>query len=135
MSVLRCPKSNPNFRDKSWNVEENEILHEIFRVASRFRRYFSCHIAENRIPLRQYISIFLQTLICSSLINCKPNVIFLKMETLKEYTSGLFVPIKKYIYILILLPKPLISKLKQFSRKIVGKNTCPSTNRSCRNSQ
>ena len=66
---------------------------------------------------------FLQTLICSSLINCKPNVIFLKMETLKEYTSGLFVPIKKYIYILI------ISKLKQFSRKIIAKNTCPSTNR------
>ena len=30
------PKSNPNFRDITRNVEENEILHEIFRVVSRF---------------------------------------------------------------------------------------------------
>ena len=24
--ILHCPKSNPNFRDITWNVEENEIL-------------------------------------------------------------------------------------------------------------
>ena len=29
------------------------ILHEIFRVVSRFPRYISCYIAENRFPLRQ----------------------------------------------------------------------------------
>ena len=25
-------KANPNFRDRTWNVEENLILHELFRV-------------------------------------------------------------------------------------------------------
>ena len=35
-----------NFRDITWNEEENEILHEIFRVISRFSRYISCSIAE-----------------------------------------------------------------------------------------
>ena len=34
-TVVHCPKSNQNFPDKTWNVEENEILHEIFRVVSR----------------------------------------------------------------------------------------------------
>ena len=29
------------------------ILHEIFRVVSRFPRYISCYIAENRFPLGQ----------------------------------------------------------------------------------
>ena len=33
---IYCKKSNPNFRDIIWNVEENLILHEIFRVVSRF---------------------------------------------------------------------------------------------------
>ena len=46
---LHCPKSNPNFRDISWNVVENMILHEIFRVVSRFPLYISCYIAENRL--------------------------------------------------------------------------------------
>ena len=32
VSGLHCPKSNPNFRNITWNVEENMILHEIFRV-------------------------------------------------------------------------------------------------------
>ena len=53
--LLHCPKSNPNFRDIAWNVEENQILHEIFRVVSRFPRYISCYIAENRLPLGQCI--------------------------------------------------------------------------------
>ena len=51
--TIHCPKSNPNFRDITWNVEENEILHEIFRVVSRFPCYISCSIAENRLPLGQ----------------------------------------------------------------------------------
>ena len=29
------------------------ILHEIFRVVSRFPRYISCYIAERRFPLGQ----------------------------------------------------------------------------------
>ena len=35
-----CPKSNPNFRDITNKVEENEILQEIFRVISRFPAKF-----------------------------------------------------------------------------------------------
>ena len=46
-----CPKSNPNFRDITRNVEENEILYEIFRELSRFPRYVSCYISENRLSL------------------------------------------------------------------------------------
>ena len=57
-SILHCPKSNPKFRDITWNVVENRILHEIFRVVSRFPRYISCYIAENRFPLGQCISQF-----------------------------------------------------------------------------
>ena len=45
-TVLQCPKSNPNFRDIARNVEENEILHEIFRVVSRFPRYISCYFSK-----------------------------------------------------------------------------------------
>ena len=30
---VHCPKSNPNFRDITRTVEENEILHEIFHVS------------------------------------------------------------------------------------------------------
>ena len=52
---IHCPKSNPYFRDITWNVVENMILHEIFRVVSRFPRYISCYIAENWFPLGQYI--------------------------------------------------------------------------------
>ena len=32
---------------KTWNVEENEILHEKFRAVSRFHRYISCYIEES----------------------------------------------------------------------------------------
>ena len=35
-TFLHCPKSNQNFRDITWNVVENMILHEIFRVLSHF---------------------------------------------------------------------------------------------------
>ena len=52
---IHCPKSNPNFRDKTWNVVENMVLHEIFRVVSRFPCYISCYIAENQCPLRHCI--------------------------------------------------------------------------------
>ena len=31
-------KNNPNVRDITRNVEENQILHEIFRIVSRFPR-------------------------------------------------------------------------------------------------
>ena len=34
------PKSNPNFRDTTRNVVKNEILHEIFRIVSRFPATF-----------------------------------------------------------------------------------------------
>ena len=53
---VHCRKSNPNFRDKTWNVHswkhESKVL-EIFRVVARFTRYISCYIAENRFPLGQ----------------------------------------------------------------------------------
>ena len=47
------PKSNPNFRVLTRNVEENQILHEKFLKASRFPLYISCYISENRLPLGQ----------------------------------------------------------------------------------
>ena len=37
----------------TWNVEENLILHEIFRVVSRFPRHIVCYIAESQLPLGQ----------------------------------------------------------------------------------
>ena len=43
-----CPKSNKNFRYIARNVEENMVLHEIFRVVSRFPIYIPCYIAENQ---------------------------------------------------------------------------------------
>ena len=43
----RLTQINPNFRDITRNVEENEIPHEIFRVVSRVPRYISCYIAES----------------------------------------------------------------------------------------
>ena len=33
---VHCPKSNKNFRDITGNVVEIMILHEIFRVVTRF---------------------------------------------------------------------------------------------------
>ena len=50
---LYCPKSNPNFYDITWNVEENEILHEKVRVVSRFPRHISFYIAAIWLPLGQ----------------------------------------------------------------------------------
>ena len=46
-------KNNQNFRDIKLNVEENEILHEMFLVVSCFPPYISCYIAENQFPLGQ----------------------------------------------------------------------------------
>ena len=37
---IHCLKSNPNFRDITWNVVDNMILHELFRVVSRFPATF-----------------------------------------------------------------------------------------------
>ena len=37
--VVHCPTNNPNFRDITWNVEENETLHGILRVVSSFPHY------------------------------------------------------------------------------------------------
>ena len=54
-NAVHCPKRNPNFRDKTWNVEENEILHEIFRWVSQLPRYISCNIAKNVLPVGQCI--------------------------------------------------------------------------------
>ena len=38
------PKSNQNFRDITRNVEENKILHEIFRIVYRFPFFILCYI-------------------------------------------------------------------------------------------
>ena len=51
--VVHCPKINPIFRDITCNEEENVILHEIFRVVSRFPCYISCYFAENQFPFGQ----------------------------------------------------------------------------------
>ena len=47
---IHCSKSNPNFRDITWNVEDNMILHEKFSVVSRF----PCYPAENLLSLGQF---------------------------------------------------------------------------------
>ena len=43
---IHCPKSNPNFRELTRNVEENEIIHEIFRVVSCFPCQILCYTSE-----------------------------------------------------------------------------------------
>ena len=45
---IYCKKSNPNFRDIIWNIEENLILHEIFRVVSRFPLY-TFHVISRKV--------------------------------------------------------------------------------------
>ena len=45
--MLHCPKSNSNFRDITWNVMEDLILQEIFRVLSRFPVTF--HVTSRKI--------------------------------------------------------------------------------------
>ena len=52
-AVLHCYKSDTNFRVITWNVEENEMLHEIVRVVSRIPPNISCYIAENLLSLGQ----------------------------------------------------------------------------------
>ena len=53
--MLPCPESNSNVRDITFNLVEVLILHEIFRVVSRFPSYISRYIAENQFPLGQCI--------------------------------------------------------------------------------
>ena len=36
-------------------IDDNEILHEIVRIVSRFTRSISCYISKNRLPLGQCI--------------------------------------------------------------------------------
>ena len=45
------------FRDIMQNVEENEILHEIFHVVPRFPHYISSYISENLISLGQCMTL------------------------------------------------------------------------------
>ena len=52
----------------TWNEEENQILHEIFRVVSRFPRHISCYIAESRLPLGQCKSDHWKKLFCKGFI-------------------------------------------------------------------
>ena len=40
LCCIHCPKIIYNFRDITRNVEENEILYEIFRIVSRFPATF-----------------------------------------------------------------------------------------------
>ena len=72
---IHCPKSYQNFRDVTCNVEENEILHEIFRlvVVSRFPCYISCYISEYRLPLGQCESYMYSSLYLSEIfiIHCQ----------------------------------------------------------------
>ena len=46
-------KKQSNFPRNNTKCRENEILHEIFRIVSRFPRYILCYDLENRLPLGQ----------------------------------------------------------------------------------
>ena len=54
-------KCNLNFRDITWNEEENEILHEIFRVVSRFPTTFPvdylCNSVEVHVALHHHLGL------------------------------------------------------------------------------
>ena len=54
------------------NLEENEILHEIFRVVSRFPLYISCYISENQLSLGQCMFFYylLNTVLCLQICCC-----------------------------------------------------------------
>ena len=49
MFSMHYQKSNQNFRDITWNVEKNEILHYIFCIVSRFPRYSTFHVLSRKI--------------------------------------------------------------------------------------
>ena len=57
--LLHCPKCNQHFRDITQNADENEILHEIFRVVSRFFRSISCYFSKSRLPFGQCMVLYL----------------------------------------------------------------------------
>ena len=50
-TVRKAIQISAIYRDITCHEEENLILHEIFRVVSRFPCYISCYIAESRLPL------------------------------------------------------------------------------------
>ena len=56
------------FRDITWIVVENIILHEIIRVVSRFPRNTSCYILENLFPLGQCVIILFPGITVLSLL-------------------------------------------------------------------
>ena len=56
------------------------ILHELFHVVSRFPRYISCYIAENRIPLGQCTSHPAQ--VTCPLVSATSKVMIFKEETM-----------------------------------------------------
>ena len=58
LSRLQCPKSNLNFLKITRNLEENEILHEIYFAytyyilySNSFSSYVLCYISKIRLPL------------------------------------------------------------------------------------
>ena len=59
--VVTLCKSNRHFCNVTWNAEENEILHDIFREVSRCPSYISYYIAENRLPFGQCVLCSTQT--------------------------------------------------------------------------
>ena len=77
-NTIHCPNSYQNFRDITWNIEENEILHEIFHVVSRFPRYILCYISENGLPLGQcrrigWIQFYLQIILVQFILLFKSS--------------------------------------------------------------
>ena len=74
---ITLSKSNPKFRDITWNAEENEILQEIFHIVLHFPCYISCYIAKNQLPLWQ----------CTKLAYWKTNISY---QNLNNYWLRLF---------------------------------------------
>ena len=77
---LHCSKSNPNFSDITWKVE-NMILHEIFQVVSSFPRYHLCYNTENnflwnsKVGLKPFdITFFLSPFLIICISSCYINI-------------------------------------------------------------
>ena len=73
--AVHCPKSNQNFRDITRNVEENEMLHELFRSVSRFPYYFVFYLGKSitcclGLPLYMYVqTTFIESLSLNQLVS------------------------------------------------------------------
>ena len=93
LSRIHCFKSNLNFSDITWNVEENQILHEIFHVLSRFPRYISCFIAESQLHLGQCSTISVYGSSCNHILNINQSSYFLFIGIPKAGWDA-----KKYVY-------------------------------------